>query len=305
MNTDERYSKIYEDEIDLSKYLQVIWKRRVSILFGTLLFAIFAGLISFLLPKSYQSEIFLKVGTLGVIGSNESEYRSKETQYRFKEIVYRNIEDVIVVTELIKSKPFINTAINRDLNKGKMPITLKELNVKATSKKNTRLIQIQAEGRSPEKAVDIVNAIANEIVLRHKEKVDNTMAIFRKMEEDLNAQMEASEKQIEELKKFVSRVQESLKLDAPAVILLRANMNDKEIMLTSLRQRIMDLDLAKSALRTEYTVVTDPPLMPEQPVKPIKAINIAMGTVIGLIISILGAFGAESLDSWKSKQKET
>src|SRR4030042_2152231 len=143
MNTDEKYSKIYEDEIDLSKYLQVIWKRRAGILFVILLCAIFAGLISFLLPKSYQSQIFLKVGTLGVIGSNESEYRSKETQYRFKEIVYRVIEDPIVVTELIKSKPFINTAINRGLKKEEKPINIKELNVKATSKNKSRLIQLQ------------------------------------------------------------------------------------------------------------------------------------------------------------------
>jgi LPS O-antigen subunit length determinant protein (WzzB/FepE family) len=75
-------------------------------------------------------------------------------------------------------------------------------------------------------------------------------------------------------------------------------------MLTSLRQRMMDLNLAKSALRTEYTVVTDPPLMPEKPVRPRKAINVAMGAVIGLILSIFWAFGVESLDSWRSKQKK-
>jgi len=193
MNTDERYSKTYKDEIDLSKYLHVIWKRRVAILVVTLLCAIFAGVISFLLPKSYQSEIFVKIGTLGVIGSNESEYRSKETQYRFKEIVYRNIEEVIVVTELINSKPFLNTVINKNLKKGEKPLSPRELNVKATSKKISRLIKIKAEGRSPKEAVDIINAIANEVVLRHKEKTDSTMAIFKKMEEDLNVQIDVSE----------------------------------------------------------------------------------------------------------------
>lgn len=98
------------------------------------------------------------------------------------------------------------------------------------------------------------------------------------------------------LKKIITKVQENPKVDAPAVILLRAILNDRETLLTSLKQRISIIKLAKSPPRKEYTVVTDPPIIPEKPFKPRKAINIAIGTVIGLIISIFWAFGVESLD---------
>lgn len=69
MNTNERLPDIYEDEIDLWAYLGGLWKRKVLILSITLLCAISAAVISFLLPRSYRSEIILKIGTVGSIGT--------------------------------------------------------------------------------------------------------------------------------------------------------------------------------------------------------------------------------------------
>jgi uncharacterized protein involved in exopolysaccharide biosynthesis len=309
MNTDERYSKIYEDEIDLSKYLQVIWKRRVVILFVTLFCAVFAGAISLILPKSYQSELLIKIGSVGNIGDVGS-IGNVGNVGNVGNMSTTLIENEIMVIELIKSKSFLTTVINKNPNRWGRLIDPKELNVKATVKKSTALekhswmVNIQAEGRSPQQAVEIVNAIANEVILRHKEKFDSAVAILEKMEEDLNIQIGASEKQVEELKKIIMSVGGGPKMDVPAVILLRANLNDRENWLTFLKQRIGNLRLATSALYTENTKVTDPPVIPEKPVKPRKAFNIAIGTVIGLIISIFWAFGVEFLDSWKSKQKK-
>jgi capsular polysaccharide biosynthesis protein len=300
MNTDERYSKIYEDEIDLWKYFQALWKRRVVILFATLFCAVFAGVISFILPKSYQSELLIKIGSVGSIGNAGN----------VGNVFTTHIENEIMIVELINSKSFLTTVINKNLNRWGRLIDPKELKVKATVKKSTSLAQqswmvkIQAEGRSPQQAVEIVNAIASEVIFRHKEKFDSTVAILKKMEENLNIQIGASEKQIEELKKILMSVRGGQKMDISAVILLRANLSDRENYLTFLKQRVENLKLASSALYTENTKVTDPPVMPEKPVKPKKAINIAMGTVFGLIISIFWAFGVESLDSWRSKQKK-
>ncbi|MDD5450340.1 MAG: Wzz/FepE/Etk N-terminal domain-containing protein [Desulfovibrionales bacterium] len=69
MNTNERLPDIYEDEIDLWAYLEVLWKRKALILSITLLCAISAAGISFLLPKSYCSELILKIGSIGNVGS--------------------------------------------------------------------------------------------------------------------------------------------------------------------------------------------------------------------------------------------
>jgi len=310
MNSDERRSGIYEDEINLGKYFQVLWKRKVVILFVTLFCAFFAGVISFILPKSYQSELLIKIGSVGSIGDvggmgNVGDVKS------FANMSATLIENEAMVIELIKSKSFLTTVIGKYLEKWGKDIDPKELNVKATFEKDIRggrgpqLIRIQAEGKSPQQAVEVVNAIASEVISRHKEKFEKAVSILKKMEEDLNIQIAASEKQVEELKKIILSVGGGPKMDVPAVILLRANLNDRENWLTVLTQRVANLRLASSALHTENTKVTDPPVIPAKPVKPRKAINVAIGAFIGLMLSIFWALGAESLDSKKAKQKET
>jgi LPS O-antigen subunit length determinant protein (WzzB/FepE family) len=99
------------DEIDLWAYLEVLWKRKVFILSITFLFAISAAVISFLLPKSYRSELILKIGSVGNMGTES--------------VVSTVIDDVNNVAAHIKSKPFLATVIQKN---GFKP---KHLNVKA------------------------------------------------------------------------------------------------------------------------------------------------------------------------------
>lgn len=101
MNTNERLPDIYEDEIDLWAYLEVLWKRKVLILSITFFCAILAVIISFLVPKSYRSEIILRVGSIGTMGTGS--------------MVSTVIDDVNNVAALIKSKPFQTTVIQKNI----------------------------------------------------------------------------------------------------------------------------------------------------------------------------------------------
>jgi len=298
MSSTKTNSNIYNDEIDVGKYLQVLWKRRVIILIFTLVCAVSAGILSFLTPKTYQSELLLRIGKIGNVGNVGS----------------IAIENEAMVVELIKSKTFLATVIKKYLKEMQArnidPKELKELNVKATFEKDiqgirkTEMVKIQAEANSPQQAAEIVNAIANEVITRHKEKFENAESILMKIEGDLDIQILASEKQIEELKKIISRIERDPKVDAPAVILLRANLNDTENSLTSLKQKQGNLKMARSILYTQNTNVTDPPVIPEKPIKPRKAIYIAIGTLIGLMLGIFWALVVKPLDSHNDKQKE-
>ena len=44
-----------DDEIDLIELVKTLWQNKTSIIITTLFFAITAGIISFMLPKQYQS----------------------------------------------------------------------------------------------------------------------------------------------------------------------------------------------------------------------------------------------------------
>jgi len=129
MNTNERLSDIYEDEIDLWAYLGVLWKRKVLILSITLFSVILALAISLLLPKSYRSELILKIGSIGNVGSES--------------MASTSIDDVNNVAALIKSKSFLATVIQKN---GFKP---KHLNINASVERNTNLINIRVEAESP------------------------------------------------------------------------------------------------------------------------------------------------------------
>jgi uncharacterized protein involved in exopolysaccharide biosynthesis len=291
MSSDKKDSNIYRDEIDIGKYFQVLWKRKATILIFTLICAVSAGIVSFFLPKTYQSELLLRIGNVGNVGNVGNPSST-------------TIENEAIVVELIKSKSFLFAVFNKYLKKTEgRDIAPKEMNVKATFERDIRggrsipLIRIQAEGKTPQETVDFVNAISHEIISRHKKKFDNAVSLLNRMEEDFNSQIVASEKQIEELRRIIANVEKNPKVDAPAVILLLANLNDRENLLTSLKQRLGNLKLAKSPLFTENTSVMDPPVIPEKPIKPRKVFNIAVGTLIGLMLGIFWALGVESLNS--------
>ncbi|MDO9463399.1 MAG: Wzz/FepE/Etk N-terminal domain-containing protein [Deltaproteobacteria bacterium] len=283
MHTNERLPDIHEDEIDLWAYLEVLWKRKALILSITLLCAISAAVISFLLPKSYRSELILKIGSVGNMGTGD--------------VVSTVIDDVNNVAAHIKSKPFLATVIQKN---GFKP---KHLNVKASVEKDTFLINVQAEAESPEQAVAILNAVANEVVERHKVKFDEVMRIAKDIEADLNAQIAASEAEIRALKEGLAKIQRNPKVDAPAVILLTASLNDRGNNLGTLKQRLGEVWLANSPLRSENTKVIDPAILPEGPARPKKFLIVSLATFSGFMIGVFGAFIQESFTRRKEANK--
>ena len=52
----------YDDEIDLSSIVAVLWQRRKLIIFGTLGATLLSIGISFLIPRVYRSEGFYQLG---------------------------------------------------------------------------------------------------------------------------------------------------------------------------------------------------------------------------------------------------
>jgi uncharacterized protein involved in exopolysaccharide biosynthesis len=281
---DEKKEPVYyiKDDIDPWKYLQVLWKRRGIILSVILLCIFIAVIISLFLPKRYQSELLLKVGNVGNV--------------RNVEAISTPIENEKAVVELIKSKPFLVTVINKNLDKWGKSISPKELNLKVTLEGDSRLIRIRAEGKSPQQSVEIVNAIAGEIIIRHKNKYDNAMAILKKMEDDLSIQITSLEKQIEELRKIMTKIQASPDLNISTLILILNFRNSREDTLISLQQKMRDINLARSVPRSENTTVIDPPLIPKNPIWPRMTQNIIIGGIIGLMISVFWTLAADILD---------
>lgn len=294
MSTDERLPNVQEDEIELWPYLEALWKRKVFVLSMTLSFTILALITSFLLPRSYRSEVVLKIGSIGNIGSIGS-----------TGAVSTSIDDENNVAALVRSRPFLATVIhNKALKKGDKLLKPEEIMVKTSIEKNTHLINIQAEAESPDEAVMIVNAVAGEVIERHKAKYDQAMGIVNEMEKDLQVQIAASEAGIAAFKESLDKIHRNPGVNAPAIILLKANLNDNENRLSSLKQRLREVQLANSPLRSENTRIVDPAILPEIPVRPNKRLILFLGACSGFMIGILSAFVQESYVRRKKESNE-
>lgn len=140
----------------------------------------------------------------------------------------------------------------------------------------------------------ILNAVANDVVERHKVKFDEVMRIAKDMEADLKVQIAVLEAEIKDLKEGLAKIQRNPKVDAPAVILLTASLNDRGNNLGTLKQRLGEVWLANSPLRSKNTMVVDPAILPEGPARPKKFLIVSLGTFSGFMIGVFGAFIKES-----------
>ena len=197
-----------EDEVSLYDYIKVISKWKRFIIIGTSVCIFTAGVVSLLLPKVYEASLDLKIGK--VWGSS--------------------IEEPALVSETITSESFLVKVIN-ELNLKLSPQELKEA-MKASVIKNN-LIRVTVKASIPAKTVEITNAMANLIIGNYKDKYNKAMAFYHQYEEDLSGQVTETKTAIGEMKTTLSILQKNPQTNAPAVILLQAQLEQKESQLTN------------------------------------------------------------------------
>ena len=52
----------YENEVDLIEYFNVLWKRRGLIIVPTILLAVVAGIVSFVIPSKWEIDAIIQPG---------------------------------------------------------------------------------------------------------------------------------------------------------------------------------------------------------------------------------------------------
>lgn len=281
------------EELELIDYLRVIQRRKWLIVLGTFACILAAGIISWLLPPSYQSEVILKIGRVSVVDENG----------KLQEIV---VDNPYNVKARLTSESFILSIIE----KNQLELEPKDLKARAevVSKEvrggETNLVRFSIRARSPEEAVSLINSIAEGIIARHRKKFDEAMKINFLRQEELKEQIASIEEGIRELRESISHIQKSPRVDAPAVILLQANLAGKERSLSELKGMYRKVQLANSPISSENTKVCDPAIKPKHPVSPKKLLNIIIATVVGLMAAVMLAFFLEYLQKVKGEEKQ-
>jgi len=311
-----------QENTELIDYLGVIWKWKLLIILITVVCAVTSGVVSFVLPKIYQSSVIVEVGRVP---------RHRGTAREQIE----PIEDIESVSEVLES----DEMLSKIKEKFNLPATLGGIRARLDvepilgkyigSRLEARLIKITFEDQGPQLTVDVLNTLSDSLMEQHLKEYQ---ASIESLDEEINnsqdeinlqndyqkvvrEQIKVADKAIAETRKELSEL--SLKNISPLeVLFLRSTLRDQERRIADFHRELKDVELSMQHLKdkivyiehmravSENTKVRNKPIKPDGPVRPKKKLNAIIGGVVGLVAAIILAFFFEYLQTVRVRKRE-
>jgi capsular polysaccharide biosynthesis protein len=164
----------FENEVELIEYLNVLWKRRWLIIVPTILLALVAGVVSFLIPPKWEIDAIIQPG----------KYFVQSAPGTFTEVM---VTDPKQLVGQINQGSYIHlTSAELNLGPRKFP------NIKADNPRDTKLVRVSLRTGETDKARAILNALFQHIKSDLDRKIDAeimsiTAQIALKGENDIKA----------------------------------------------------------------------------------------------------------------------
>jgi len=311
-----------EQNVELIDYLRVFWKWKRLIILITVVCAVTSGVVSFVLPKIYQSSTILEVGRV-------PRHRGTDREQ------IEPIEDIESISEVLESDEMlskIKEKFNLHTTLGRIRARLDVepiLGKYIGSRLQARLIKITFEEQDPRLTVDVLNTLSDSLIQQHLKEYQ---ASIKSLDEEINnsqdeinlqndyqkvvrEQIKVAEKAIAETKDELSQL--SLKNMSPLeVLFLRTTLRDREERIAGFRRELKDVELSIQHLKNEVvylehmravsenTKVRDKAVKLDAPVKPRKKLNAIIGGVVGFVVAIMLAFFFEYLQSVRTRERE-
>jgi len=312
-----------QKSVGLSLYWRIIKEGRWIIIGGTIFLIAITALISFLLPPVYESSMIVEAGKL---------YPVPETGIR-KETEL--IEEPMAMAELLKSGEFLDNTrkkLNLDLTLEQMEkrITVEQI-VALTrfQRSESTLIQVIWEGSSPQLCVEVLNSLADQLIEQHRQLYNVAMKIFADRINSQERQIIASEKIIDNQKKYQEVMKKRLvmieasitdfeeeigkldfsKADMNELLFFKASINSLKEQLIEIETEINEAEInigeQEEIIResrdwianiegymglSRNTEIRSRPVLPDEPIKPDKVLNMIMAAVLGLLLTVIFVF---------------
>ncbi len=305
-----------KDEVDLRDYINVVLKRKWSILSIFAIAVIVAAVISLTLPLTFEASNLVQIGQIK--GSDLQS--SADIQAVF------NRETVL---KQIKTKL-------------QEPLELPETTTTSTIagmfniKKSEGFIEIKGRSDTPEKTVEVVRAVTDILLAYHQDifaeaektyniELETIKKSKTKTEEDINqiktVDIPKTEEEIKRLEEDIQVYEKEIakrgniqsegqgRIIESYINLLAGVKNQKEAKerqiidfkdgIRNLQQQLVALDQSiqqkeyEKAYQTKPTKVEVPAIPPEARISPKRKQNVMIAGILGLFIGIIYAFGAE------------
>jgi capsular polysaccharide biosynthesis protein len=230
-----------QENTELIDYLGVIWKWKLLIILIAVVCAITSGVVSFVLPKIYQSSAILEVGR---VPRNRGTGREQ----------IEPIEDIESVSEVVESDEMLSKIKEKFNLRTTLGGIRARLDVEPIlgkyigSRLQARLIKITFEDQNPQLTVDVLNTLSDSLIKQHLQEyqasiksldqeiansqekikiISHEIDLQNSYQKVVDEQIKVAEKAIAETKKELSQL--SLKNISPLeVLFLRSTLRDQE-----------------------------------------------------------------------------
>jgi len=259
-----------EKEVDLRDYINMVKKRWKIILIIFLVSIIASGVVSFLLPKTYEASAMVRIG------------RTRNSL----------LEEPSTVMEIFKTKPTLEK-VAQELNIPPTHEKLGELTSKIRLREKTGLLEIKGKGETPEEAMKLVNGLVTVLLKRHEQIFEQAKLILEEYLASGKERLAEMEKEIEMLQKKIEQLA-TTDSDAKATV-ARGYMEGLERSRDRYEQLEVELRVKKMEgyYGTVSTELIIPPISPEKPVGPKKKQNVLIAGILGLFVGFVAAAMAE------------
>ena len=276
-----------EQEIELIDYLNVIWKRKALIIGGTLLAAATALVVSLSMPKTYEVSRTLKIGRLpgSVLDGTIIEGKRIETR---DDVIARLNDHRILRTATEKIYP---------------ELTSKEINsLVSIGRKTNPDVRYTVQANDSQVGRQIADQLAEYIMAIHRPIFERGLQLAKEYEAELAMNIHTLKTENRNLKRILEKKMEQPDVDPTAVVLLEANIGERERNLATRRRQ---LKLARlSRLGSGNTSVIAADITPQHPVKPRVKLNVVLAGTLGLMGFTFLAFFLEYLANVKKSERE-
>lgn len=255
-----------EKEVDLRDYINMVKKRWKIILIIFLVSTITSGVVSFILPRTYESTAMVRIG-------------------RLRDNL---LEEPSTSIEIFKTKIMLKE-VTEEID---IPLSRKEsqeLASKIKMKEKSGLLEIRGRAETPEKAMKLVNGVTTVLLKRHEQIFERGKLILEEYIASGKGRLVEMEKEIDMLQKKIEElgVTDS---DAKAMVArgymesLERSRDRYELLRVELREKKM-----KESYETVSTQLVIPPTTPEKPIAPKKKLNVLIAGILGLFIGFFCA----------------
>ena len=307
----------------LSLYWDIIKKGRWFIIGGTLFLMAVTALISFILPPVYESSMIIEAGKLYPVP--ETGIR-KETELIEEPMA---MAELLKSGEFLdNTRKKLN--LDLTMEQMEKRITVEQIvALTRFQRSESTLIEVIWEGSSPGLCVEVLNSLANQLIEQHRQLYNVAMKIFSDRIKSQEKQIIASEKVIasqkqyqEVMKKRLVMIETSItdyeqeinkldfsKADMNELLFFKASINSLKEQLIEIETEINEAEInigeQEEIVResrdwianiegymglSRNTEIRSRPVLPDEPIKPDKALNIVMAAVLGLLLTVIFVF---------------